>query len=86
MVCRIGRSIGTDCRCFGIAEKPQPFDFLVDGELLRTSIEQFLLTKGITAVSPSVNFSPFLLVTVFGKVGLTSEGDMHLLYWVNVFF
>lgn len=34
-----------------VSEKPQPFDFLIDGELLRTSIEQFLLTKGITAVS-----------------------------------
>lgn len=32
------------------AEKPQPFDFLVDGELIRTSLEQFLLSKGISAV------------------------------------
>lgn len=32
-------------------EKPQPFDFLVDGELLRTSLEQFLLSKKISAES-----------------------------------
>jgi len=38
-------------RSIALSEKPQPFDFLVDGELLRTSVEQFLLTKGITAVS-----------------------------------
>jgi hypothetical protein len=40
-----------------VAETPQPFDFLVDGELLRTSVEQFLLTKGITAVSLSMSCS-----------------------------
>lgn len=34
-----------------IAEKPQPFDFLVDGELVRTSLEQLLLIKKISAVS-----------------------------------
>jgi hypothetical protein len=32
---------------------PQAFDFLIDGELLRTPVEQFLLTKEITAVSLS---------------------------------
>ncbi|KAF8405893.1 hypothetical protein HHK36_007971 [Tetracentron sinense] len=28
---------------------PQPFDFLIDGELVRMSLEQFLLAKGISA-------------------------------------
>lgn len=32
-------------------EKPQPFDFLVDSELLRTSLEQLLLTKKLSAES-----------------------------------
>eukprot|EP00250_Pteridium_aquilinum_P009214 c18520_g1_i1 orf=182-1486(+) len=32
-------------------EKPQPFDFLVDGELLRTSLEQLLLTNKLSAES-----------------------------------
>lgn len=47
-------SSGTDWEVVNflwLAEKPQPFDFLIDGELLRTSVEQFLVTKGITAVS-----------------------------------
>ncbi|CAM6030064.1 unnamed protein product [Sphagnum balticum] len=30
-------------------EKPQPFDFLVDGELVRTSLENLLLSKKISA-------------------------------------
>lgn len=30
-------------------EKPQPFDFLVEGELVRTSLEKLLLIKGISA-------------------------------------
>ncbi|KAL0728048.1 hypothetical protein Bca4012_024141 [Brassica carinata] len=30
-------------------EKPEPFDFLIDGELIRMSLEQFLLAKGISA-------------------------------------
>ena len=30
--------------------EPQPFDFLIDGELVRMSLEQFLLAKGISAV------------------------------------
>ncbi|MCL7035648.1 hypothetical protein MKW94_001977 [Papaver nudicaule] len=29
--------------------EPQPFDFLIDGELVRMSLEQFLLAKGISA-------------------------------------
>ncbi|XP_010258084.1 PREDICTED: ribosome biogenesis protein WDR12 homolog [Nelumbo nucifera] len=29
--------------------EPQPFDFLIDGELVRMSLEEFLLTKGISA-------------------------------------
>ncbi|MCO5547838.1 hypothetical protein L7F22_001290 [Adiantum nelumboides] len=33
------------------SEKPQPFDFLVDGELLRTSLEQLLLTNKLSAES-----------------------------------
>lgn len=28
----------------------QPFDFLVDGEFVRMSIEEFLIAKGISAV------------------------------------
>lgn len=28
---------------------PEPFDFLIDGELIRMSLEQFLLAKGISA-------------------------------------
>lgn len=34
----------------------QPFDFLIDGELVRMSLEQFLLAKGISAV---INFGSF---------------------------
>jgi hypothetical protein len=34
----------------GVSEKPQPFDFLVDGELVRTSLENLLLSKKISAV------------------------------------
>lgn len=30
--------------------QPQPFDFLVDGELVRMSLEEFLIAKGISAV------------------------------------
>jgi ribosome biogenesis protein YTM1 len=30
-------------------DKPQPFDFLVEGELVRTSLEKLLLIKGISA-------------------------------------
>jgi len=30
---------------------PEPFDFLIDGELVRMSLEEFLLAKGISAVS-----------------------------------
>uniref|UniRef100_A0A0D6R405 Ribosome biogenesis protein WDR12 homolog n=1 Tax=Araucaria cunninghamii TaxID=56994 RepID=A0A0D6R405_ARACU len=30
-------------------EKPQPFDFIVEGELIRTSLEELLLIKGISA-------------------------------------
>ncbi|KAG2284807.1 hypothetical protein Bca4012_047937 [Brassica carinata] len=30
-------------------EKPEAFDFLIDGELIRMSLEQFLLAKGISA-------------------------------------
>ena len=28
----------------------EPFDFLIDGEFVRMSLEQFLLAKGISAV------------------------------------
>uniref|UniRef100_A0A0D3EF34 Uncharacterized protein n=1 Tax=Brassica oleracea var. oleracea TaxID=109376 RepID=A0A0D3EF34_BRAOL len=31
-------------------EKPEPFDSLIDGELIRMSPEQFLNAKGISAV------------------------------------
>lgn len=34
----------------------QPFDFLIDGELVRMSIEHFLLAKGI---SPVINLGLF---------------------------
>jgi ribosome biogenesis protein YTM1 len=30
--------------------KTEPFDFLIDGELIRMSLEEFLLAKGISAV------------------------------------
>ena len=30
--------------------KTEPFDFLINGELVRMSLEQFLLVKGISAV------------------------------------
>eukprot|EP00252_Welwitschia_mirabilis_P011392 TRINITY_DN25622_c0_g1_i1.p1 TRINITY_DN25622_c0_g1~~TRINITY_DN25622_c0_g1_i1.p1 ORF type:complete len:454 (+),score=82.46 TRINITY_DN25622_c0_g1_i1:67-1428(+) len=30
-------------------DKPQPFDFLIQGEFVRTSLEKFLLSKGISA-------------------------------------
>ncbi|CAN8256196.1 unnamed protein product [Cochlearia groenlandica] len=30
-------------------ESPEPFDFLIDGELIRMSLQQFLLAKGISA-------------------------------------
>ncbi|KAG0553421.1 hypothetical protein KC19_12G010200 [Ceratodon purpureus] len=43
-------------------EKPQPFDFLIDGELLRTTVEQFLLTKGITAETTlTIEYIPVVL-------------------------
>ena len=41
---------------------PQAFDFLIDGELLRTPVEQFLLTKGITPVSLSAVAGHIVLV------------------------
>lgn len=31
--------------------KSEPFDFLIDGELVRLSLEEFLIAKGISAVS-----------------------------------
>lgn len=45
--------------------QPQPFDFLVDGELVRMPLEQFLLAKGISAV---IFF--FFLVIIFPSVVL----------------
>ena len=36
---------------FGWADKPELFDFLVDVELIRMILEQFLLAKGISVVS-----------------------------------
>ena len=33
-----------------VSDKPTPFDFLVDNELLRTSLEQLLLNKNLSAV------------------------------------
>ena len=33
-----------------VSDKPTPFDFLVDNELLRTSLEQLLLSKNLSAV------------------------------------
>lgn len=30
--------------------EPEPFDFLIDGELVRMSLERFLLVKSISAV------------------------------------
>ncbi|KAF2572774.1 hypothetical protein F2Q70_00006038 [Brassica cretica] len=35
---------------FKVPEKPEPFDSLIDGELIRMSPEQFLNAKGISAV------------------------------------
>jgi hypothetical protein len=40
-------------RCLGAGNldwKAEPFDFLIDGELVRMSLEKFLLAKGISAV------------------------------------
>jgi hypothetical protein len=34
--------------CF--ADQPKPFDFLVDGDLIRQSLAKFLLSKKISAV------------------------------------
>lgn len=31
--------------------KSEPFDFLIDGEFVRMSLMEFLLAKGISAVS-----------------------------------
>lgn len=39
--------------CLGAGDpdwKAEPFDFLIDGELVRMSLEKFLLAKGISAV------------------------------------
>ena len=33
-----------------ISEKPAPFDFIINGELLHTSLEKFLLQRSISAV------------------------------------
>ncbi|CAM6107149.1 unnamed protein product [Calypogeia fissa] len=33
----------------GLSDKPIPFDFLLDGELLRTSLETYLLAKNLSA-------------------------------------
>ena len=45
-------------RACAVAEKIQPFDFLVGGELLRTSLEKTLLKQNISAVSayPALSF------------------------------
>lgn len=51
-------------------EKPQPFDFLVDGELLRTSLEQLLLTNNISAES-------ILNVEYAYAVGPPKRGKSH---------
>ena len=34
-----------------VADKPVPFDFLVGGELIRLSLQKFLLSQNISAVS-----------------------------------
>ena len=34
-----------------LADKPVPFDFLVGGELIRLSLQNFLLSQNISAVS-----------------------------------
>lgn len=41
--------------------KAEPFDFLINGELVRMSLEEFLLAKGISAVI----FFPKVVVSQF---------------------
>lgn len=39
---------------FALTDPARPFDFLIDGELLRKTLEQHLLEHNISAVSLSV--------------------------------
>lgn len=54
----------------------EPFDFLIDGELIRMSLEQFLLAKGISAVMIS-----FLLAGTVSCPVLESCMVVHLEQW-----
>lgn len=49
----------------------EPFDFLIDGEFVRMSLEQFLLAKGISAViilKRLLQFQFSLYLLLFDKV------------------
>ena len=55
--------------------EPHPFDFLIDGELVRMSLEQFLLAKGISAVLRSLlNWVIFYFWFIF---------IVHKSFWIN---
>jgi NLE (NUC135) domain len=42
----------------------QPFDFLIDGELIRMPLDQFLMAKGITAVCFAIPTMQFYLSSI----------------------
>jgi len=48
--------------------KSQPFDFLIDAEFVRMSLEEFLLAKGISAVLYSHNFIFVVFILFCGKL------------------
>jgi NLE (NUC135) domain len=46
----------------------QPFDFLIDGELIRMPLDQFLMAKGISAVCftiPTLQFYSSSIVVIW---------------------
>lgn len=54
----------------------EPFDFLIDGEFVRMSLEQFLLAKGISAViilKRLLQFQFSLYLLLFDKVCMTEK-------------
>lgn len=42
----------------------QPFDFLIDGELIRMPLDQFLMTKGISAVRFTITTSQLYFYSI----------------------
>ena len=54
-------------RACAVAEKIQPFDFLVGGELLRTSLEKTLLKQNISAVSAYLALSFHLSNSIIAR-------------------